>query len=740
MLGEAGNQGLAGKMLVGNVAMNRAANNYNNWGRSLADQIERPSQFEYLTNTARKQADDAYNKQSPAWLEAMDLAKAIAYGYAPDNSYGASSFRSGSVQGAITNPLGKLGGHTFGLVGSEKPLTRGGVTFNPMYTDEATRGVLNSLPWRDQTIGGFDSTDQLKGGDSSQPLDLKIRPNPTDTLGGTGTSTIEGGTELDGDIIDYPGGGFGTSDAMGQIIWLGLDRANAQRQLAEMRKNAADIARGWDQVNAIQNQAATTTATQVGQNIAGLNPTFNPTGIGAGGGIPMWTAPNITLARGGEVKAERKPEPQWDYVEPSDMMKRDGPAEYPVPNRAGKGDRRDRPFEGFADGGLADEAKRRTSAQSKPRKEAPGLMELLKQTWPARMAKDAVEAVKLPGDVYAGRANPMSDESIGRAFDLAGTMALGATAAPRVAAQTGEAVVGSGPIRAYHGSPHDLPMDEAARMARAKEMGFNTDEVFYHGSAADFPHFRAGRTNDATHTPHETPAIFLTSDPSLANEYAMSAAKGRRDKVADIYARNDRETPQRYYQEARASENNARYAAMLEKSAAAVPEGQPYTEMLRHMIQRGDPINETAVRKALGPAADRVLELRGLAQSVGEFYPPGAQVYPVHAKGNLLDVDSGIFGGSFNEVMYDHLLKRAKDQGYEGLRVRNVVDSPSGKGDAADVVAMFDPSAIRSKFAKFDPEKASSGNLLAGGALAAPALAQIMSERDEKRDNSKVSR
>lgn len=70
----------------------------------------------------------------------------------------------------------------------------------------------------------------------------------------------------------------------------------------------------------------------------------------------------------------------------------------------------------------------------------PSLLDLLGQTWPARMAKGAWEAAKLPGDVYAGRADPLSDESIGRAADLAGTV-MGGTAfsAPKGA-------LGAGPV------------------------------------------------------------------------------------------------------------------------------------------------------------------------------------------------------------------------------------------------------------------------------------------------------
>lgn len=70
------------------------------------------------------------------------------------------------------------------------------------------------------------------------------------------------------------------------------------------------------------------------------------------------------------------------------------------------------------------------------------------------MAQGLLDAAKLPGDVYAGRIDPMSDEGIRRAGDLAGFAMTGGIGG--AAKQAGEAVLGSGPIRAYHGSPHDF--------------------------------------------------------------------------------------------------------------------------------------------------------------------------------------------------------------------------------------------------------------------------------------------
>jgi len=79
---------------------------------------------------------------------------------------------------------------------------------------------------------------------------------------------------------------------------------------------------------------------------------------------------------------------------------------------------------------------------------------LLTDTWPARAAQSLYGAATLPGDVYAGRVDPTSQEAVGRAADLAGAVALGpmgaAAAVPAAARQApGEMALGSfGGVRA----------------------------------------------------------------------------------------------------------------------------------------------------------------------------------------------------------------------------------------------------------------------------------------------------
>lgn len=68
-----------------------------------------------------------------------------------------------------------------------------------------------------------------------------------------------------------------------------------------------------------------------------------------------------------------------------------------------------------------------------------------------------------------------------------------------------------------------LPMDEASRMARARDMGFDTSQVLYHGTGKDFDAFNPGtRGNGAVRN------IYLTDNPEIADIYANSQNYGLR--------------------------------------------------------------------------------------------------------------------------------------------------------------------------------------------------------------------
>jgi hypothetical protein len=60
-----------------------------------------------------------------------------------------------------------------------------------------------------------------------------------------------------------------------------------------------------------------------------------------------------------------------------------------------------------------------------------------------------------------------------------------------------------------------LDMSQAARMQRAREMGFDTDRVLYHGTGADFDSLQPGQA------PGWGDGVYLTDNPMATEEFAM---------------------------------------------------------------------------------------------------------------------------------------------------------------------------------------------------------------------------
>tara|TARA_R110000787_G_scaffold44245_3_gene108680 strand:+ start:1238 stop:3253 length:2016 start_codon:yes stop_codon:yes gene_type:complete len=217
-----------------------------------------------------------------------------------------------------------------------------------------------------------------------------------------------------------------------------------------------------------------------------------------------------------------------------------------------------------------------------------------------------------------------------------------------------------------------LPMDEASRMARAKEMGFDTDNPVYHGTP-DARGVESGgfstakeRYNDAT-SPNGP--FFFTNKRGVANTYAD-------------------ETRSFDYQNA---EPKVIEAFIKQKNPLVV---DAKGESFRHI----DVDDLRAGVKDTG-ALDKILD---------DLYHHG-------------DVDrDGMIGT-------DGVGRVAEALGHDGFVIKNVKDSYTGDGPTSDVFAVFGAKNIRKPDATFDPAKRNSADLLAsnpGDPLSAAAALQ----------------
>jgi hypothetical protein len=127
-----------------------------------------------------------------------------------------------------------------------------------------------------------------------------------------------------------------------------------------------------------------------------------------------------------------------------------------------------------------------------------------------------ISGATLPGDVATGKENirlPSESPDLTRVADLVGMMQGGGLAG---AGEGAGAAVGSGAIR----RPSSLPMDEASRMARAKELGYEPARPLYHGTKGDFDQFDLGRAGQSDHGASGR-GVYMTEDPGTANLYAQ---------------------------------------------------------------------------------------------------------------------------------------------------------------------------------------------------------------------------
>lgn len=194
-----------------------------------------------------------------------------------------------------------------------------------------------------------------------------------------------------------------------------------------------------------------------------------------------------------------------------------------------------------------------------------------------------------------------------------------------------------------------LDMSRAARMRRAKELGF-VDDVYYHGTADDIRAFDPAKRGTTTGARSAKMGFFLTKDPKTAAGYADMANDAKAQKLYEDYSRSsgpERQAKYKYWQE--------------------------------HRFDTSDNIIPARVR----------------------YKNP----YIWDAQGQ--EYDAALGEGGLGEV-----IQKAQDAGHDAVIIRNFNDDPFRGGKAADHVVVFEPSNIRSIHAAFDPEKSAGPDLL----------------------------
>lgn len=152
------------------------------------------------------------------------------------------------------------------------------------------------------------------------------------------------------------------------------------------------------------------------------------------------------------------------------------------------------------------------------------------------------------------------------------------------------------------------------------------------------------------------------------------------------------------------------YGAGGEKTAAALPYGW------FNDPKRISEIKKSLVGKEGGEQAIKSIDAfrSTVAERLASDAQSGANVMPVGLRYKNPMVHD-FKGSAYRDQTYNDLVQQAKAGGHDALILRNTYDPGAGTAKLVDVGVVFDPSQIRSKFAKFDPNKISSPDLLAAG-------------------------
>jgi len=252
------------------------------------------------------------------------------------------------------------------------------------------------------------------------------------------------------------------------------------------------------------------------------------------------------------------------------------------------------------------------------------------------------------------------------------------------------------------GSVGKLPMDQASRMARAKEMGFG-EQTFYHGTNSDIKKFDPSKLGEKTTGATNREGFHFASNPDVASGYA------------DNYISKSDLLKNKEYQKLDAEFKAVKKS--LTEAADKRPYGQHHFTNEEHDIldairDKRDAIGEKLAKKTMNP----------------EYRSKNANVLPVKLKmtnPKVIDMDGGYMGKEAQEM-----IKAAKEAGHDGVIFKNAKDSLNEVSDyripTTDIAVPFGENQIRSVNAAFDPKKASSKNILAGiaGATALGAASE----------------
>ena len=320
-------------------------------------------------------------------------------------------------------------------------------------------------------------------------------------------------------------------------------------------------------------------------------------------------------------------------------------------------------------------------ATRSPYESLPAFYDALMQTWPARAAKDAYQAMKLPGDVYAGRIDPLSTEGIDKSNALASLLTLGAGAVPK---PRGALNMG---IKAYHAGPHEFDKFDMSKIGTGEGTQMEGRGLYF-GEQEDVARFYRESTPK-----EELARILRAAQPDLRPEQQRRLVEDIAEIVkSEGVAALDEYDPPRGFENAwnaavpHVKNRGGLTGHMYEVDIAAEPD--QFIDLNRTIGEQSAAIRDALHRVGRDPdvAVPRVADdmkprdLRAILKS-----EDGVNKLRAHGVAGIryLDGNSAMAGeGSSNYVVFDDsLVKILRKYGLAGLTA-GLGATALGSGDA----------------------------------------------------------
>jgi hypothetical protein len=282
---------------------------------------------------------------------------------------------------------------------------------------------------------------------------------------------------------------------------------------------------------------------------------------------------------------------------------------------------------------------------------------------------------------------------------------------------------------------HGLDMSHAARMARAKEMGFDTENPLYHGATSQIDEFQARpfggsgpgvvwTTPTARHADWYNNTRFDANIPPQSGGSTIPLyGKPGKQLVVDAKGEGPFSLGSAHYGDAigqRVSQARDALAASLERTDpeyATIIRGLKDPKEVDEWINRAEYLGSDAARYAEGDELKAALA-----------YHRAQAGAPAESKALWDAVNSPETGTS-------ELFKRARDDGYDSIRFNGMRDV----GGRQDQVVFFDPSHLRSPQAAFNPADAGKGGLLLADNAKGSAPGLAANSTQQPKDASQLS-